>query len=346
MSDHSRLSTALARPFALALSLSLVATAAHANPAGDPMRATQRRGDGWVWYARGNPRDVRANPEGGTMLVGGGEDSNEAFAWFLQRAHGGDVLVLRASGADGYNDWMYDLARVDSVETLVVDTERGASDPFVVSRIAGAEAVFLAGGDQWDYLHRWKATPLRAALQQAIDRGAVLGGTSAGMAVLGEHSFSAARDTITSPEALRDPCDPRVLFERDFVRVPHLANVLTDTHFAARDRMGRLLAFTARLATTTGTAPRALAVDEETALLIERDGSARVVGHGAVRALTLSSPPRALRCGAPLTLRNVSVERLDAGRSFDLTRWRGDGVRTRLDVVNGTVRAPRNGSVY
>lgn len=329
---------------ALALASTVLVGAAHADPS--TRSASPRRGDGWAWYCEGDPRDAPAAPQGGAMLVGGGEDPAEAFAWFLGRAGGGDVVVLRASGADGYNAWLRGLARVDSVETLVVDRERGAADPFVVARVDAADAVFLAGGDQWDYLRLWKGTPLHAALARAVARGAPIGGTSAGMAVLGEHAFSAARDTITSPEALRDPCDPRVLFDRGLVRVGHLAGVLTDTHFAARDRMGRLLAFLARLAAATGTSPRALAADEATALLIERDGRARVVGDGQVYAVSLPAAPRALRCGAPLTLRGAAVERLAPGQTFDLTRWRGEGQRTRVDVLRGAVRAVGGGPVY
>lgn len=329
---------------ALALASTVLVAAAHANPA--PQHASPRRGDGWVWYCQGNPRDVPAAPRGGVMLVGGGEDPAEAFAWFLGRAGGGDVVVLRASGADGYNAWLRGLVRVDSVETLVVDSTRGAADPFVVARVDAADAVFLAGGDQWDYLRLWKGTPLHAALARAVARGAPIGGTSAGMAVLGEHAFSAARDTITSPEALREPCDPRVLFDRGLVRVGHLAGVLTDTHFAVRDRMGRLLTFLARLAAATGASPRALAADEATALLIERDGRARVVGDGQVYAVSLPAAPRAIRCGAPLTLRGAEVERLAPGQTFDLTRWRGEGRRTRLDVVRGVVRPTGGGTIY
>ena len=37
--------------------------------------------------------------------MGGASENDAAMAWFLERAGGGDVLVLRASGSDGYNDY-------------------------------------------------------------------------------------------------------------------------------------------------------------------------------------------------------------------------------------------------
>lgn len=324
----------------------LLATTARADPAHDRRRTAHRHGAGYAWHCRGNPAPVAASPRGGTLLAGGGTDVDDAFRWFVARAGGGDVVVLRASGGDGYDDYLYDLGRVDSVETLVIDDAAGAAAPFVLERVRAADAVFLAGGDQWDYLRLWTGAPLRDALQSAIDRGAVIGGTSAGMAVLGEHAFTASHDTVDSPAALRDPCDARVDLARGFLRVPHLGGVITDTHFGARDRMGRLLAFMYRIAAVGVAAVRAIAADEETALLVDPDGAARVVGQGHVYMLSLRGGARRAACGRPLTVRGVTAQRVSPGEGFDVARWRGPGAAYRLDVVGGDVRAGRGATVY
>ena len=53
-------------------------------------------------------------------MLGGATEFDPAMEWFLDRASGGDILVLRASGSDDYNDYMYsDLDGVNSVETIV-----------------------------------------------------------------------------------------------------------------------------------------------------------------------------------------------------------------------------------
>jgi cyanophycinase len=49
-----------------------------------------------------------------------------------------------------------------------------------------------------------------------------IGGTSAGMAVLGEVVFTAENNTIWSSEALEDPFHWRMKLERDFLRIPHM----------------------------------------------------------------------------------------------------------------------------
>src|SRR5207244_2997527 len=133
-----------------------------------------------------------------------------------------------------------------------------------------AELIFLAGGDQWTYVENWKGTPLAAAIQTAVARGAILGGTSAGLAVLGEGVFTAENGSVTSAEALADPYDPLVTLDGAFVALPALANVVTDTHFVVRDRLGRLIAFVARAAQDGLLAsPIGIGVDEETALVID-----------------------------------------------------------------------------
>ena len=61
--------------------------------------------------------------------------------------------------------------------------------------------------------------------------------------------------------------------------MPFLKGVITDTHFVERDRLGRTLVFLARMLQDGMASPaRAIAVDSTTAVLVEADGTATVVG--------------------------------------------------------------------
>ena len=93
-------------------------------------------------YFTGNTTDVVTTPVGGLCLMGGATESDPAMVWFLERASGGDVLVLRASGSNGYNDYMYsDLGvTLNSVETIVCNSASASNDPYVHQRIQKAEA--------------------------------------------------------------------------------------------------------------------------------------------------------------------------------------------------------------
>jgi cyanophycinase len=63
---------------------------------------------------------------------------------------------------------------------LIIPTVSAANDPFVANAIQKAEALWIAGGDQSDYMNFWKGTAVETQLNNLIARGAPIGGTSAG----------------------------------------------------------------------------------------------------------------------------------------------------------------------
>lgn len=295
--------------------------------ASQPARSPRRVVTGLVRFLAGNPADVARPTRFGLILAGGGTDVDAAMQFFGERAGAGDLVVLRAGGGAGYNQYLLTLTGADSVETLVVPSRQRAEDPYVLTRLRQAEGVFITGGDQADYVNFWGDTSLAGAIEDAVRRGAPLGGTSAGLAILGEWVFAALHGAVSSAEALADPYHPRVTLVRNVVRLPRLFGTITDSHFAARDRMGRLLAFLARLLTDEGmTEVRGVGVDEGTALLVDEAGLGVVVGRGAVYFLRPSGRPERCVPGEPLTFRGVSVQRAVTGQEFSLPTWSGAGV--------------------
>jgi cyanophycinase len=258
----------------------------------------------YSYFRAGSAADVQTAGRGGCVLMGGSRDVAEAFAWMIERSGKGDFLVLRATGTDAYNPFVLHQGPANSASTLIVRTREAAADPFVVEKVRQAEAIFLAGGDQWNYIRLWKDTPLAAALQQRIDAGMPVGGTSAGLAVLGQHYFSAEFDTITSAEAEADPNNRKITLGRDFLRVPHLEDVITDSHFSERKRQGRLMVFVQRLG---GPDVLGLGIDEKTAVLLSPDGRGRVIGAGSAHIYRNGRPPRSYASGAELSLRKPRV---------------------------------------
>src|ERR1700729_392621 len=51
----------------------------------------------------GNRDDAQTRPSGGTAMMGGGTDLDEAFRWLCEKGRGGAFLVLRATRDDAYN---------------------------------------------------------------------------------------------------------------------------------------------------------------------------------------------------------------------------------------------------
>src|SRR5215212_9087125 len=85
---------------------------------------------GYEYYAVGNQNDVTKTTTAGTVLMGGGTDVDAAFQWMIGKSGGGDFVVIRATGTDAYNPYIYGLGTVDSVETLIIKTRTAAADPF------------------------------------------------------------------------------------------------------------------------------------------------------------------------------------------------------------------------
>jgi cyanophycinase-like exopeptidase len=314
-----------------------------------------REGPGFKSFVVGNPADVVRPTQGLIVLQGGGDDVDENYVRMGALGGGGDFVVLRASGDDDYNDYVYALCECDSVETIVFDDRQAALDPWVIDTVRNAEAIFIAGGDQSRYVRFWKDTPVEEAINFVVAKPAPIGGTSAGMAILGEFLYSAMSDeSLTSAAALTDPYMRDVTLDRDFLALPKLGRILTDQHLQERDRIGRTVTLLARLVHGGWTEQgRAIAADRETALHVDpATGIAQVYGTAThptpyVYFLSTPGPPEVCVAGVPLTYRNVAVYRLGPGAGrFHLDDWHGDGgIAYTLSVDAGVLSSSR-GEIY
>ena len=310
-----------------------------------------RRGPGYKYYVVGNAADVVRSTRGLWVAQGGGDDVDRNYSRMGEFGGGGDFVVLRASGTDEYNDYIFGLCQCDSVETIVFDKGAATADPFVIETIRNAEAVWIAGGDQSNYIRYWKDTPVEDAINFVAAKPAPVGGTSAGMAVLGEYVYSAeGKESLTSEVALGDPYAPDLTLARGFLSLPRFENIVTDQHLQERDRIGRTVALLSRLQKDGwASRPRAIAADRETALHIDPSGR---LGRGFFDrrppdALCLFHGARRLRrsfasAGKPLTTGAIVVYRLGPGGRFDLAHWRGSGgVAYELRVRDGVLQSSR-----
>jgi cyanophycinase-like exopeptidase len=306
------------------------------------------------YYLTGNAADVQRPTRGLIVLQGGGDDVDENYSHMGAMGGGGDFVVLRASGDDEYNDYIYKLCHCDSVETLVVDNREAASDPFVVNKVRNAEALWIAGGDQGNYIRFWKSTPLQDAINFVVTKPAPIGGTSAGMAVQGEFVYSATGpDSLTTAEGLANPFDVNLTLDRDFLKLPRLRGIITDQHLHERDRIGRTVTLLARLMKDGWSEhPRAIAADRETSIHIDpATGLAEVFAtpkHPTPYAYFMNTTEPVQRCerNQPLSLRNVAVYRITPGGHFDLGAWKGQGgIAYTLSAEGGKLQSSR-GEIY
>lgn len=282
-------------------------------------------------YFTGNPTTATTTPCGGICLMGGATEHDEAMRWFLRRSAGGDILVLRASGADGYNAYLYSQlgVTVNSVETIVFNLPTAAYNSYVHQQIQNAEGIWFAGGDQWDYVFNWRGTPIDSLLREAIQqRRVVVGGTSAGMAIQGQYYFTAENGTVTSGTALNNPYAATMTVDSArFLGNGILARTITDTHYDNPDRRGRQVSFLARIFQDWGVEARGIACDEYTAVCIDTTGIATVYGDYP------SNDDNAYFLQTNCEVSPRGPETCAAGSALD---WRRDSSAVRVYRVKGT----------
>lgn len=300
------------------------------------------RAQGYTNWFVGNTANATVQALGGVCLMGGATENDEAMRWFLQRANGGDVLVLRASGSNGYNNYFLNELGipVNSVETIRFDNASAANEAYVHMRIQRAEAIWFAGGDQWNYVNYWRGTAIDSLINVAVtQRNIVIGGTSAGMAILGGVYFSAQNGTVTTASALQNPYGPSMTVDiAPFLQIPFLNDVVTDSHYDSPDRRGRHMAFMARAFTDHGIDAKGIACNEYTSVCVTPDGQARVFGewpqypeYAYFLQLNCEQPegPELCQPGTPLTwnrggqaVKAYKVPGTMPGtHSFDLNTW-------------------------
>jgi cyanophycinase len=294
-------------------------------------------------YWTGNAEDVRPRLHGPLlMLAGGGGDVTEGMQAAIDRVRGCtacgaklDVVVLRASGAEGYNPYFMEMRGVDSVLTMVITDRESSSRPEVVQAVREAEVVFFAGGDQCNYIRWIKGTPIEKAVEQVYRRGGAIGGTSAGLAIQGEFVYDACpSQSAKSAEVLLDPFHADVSVSTGFFEWASMRGVVTDTHFQQRDRLGRLLVFLAR---SHARGPvKGLGVSEGTIALVDRNGVGVVHGAGPVHLVVAERKPELVERGKPLTYRALRILRYESGETFDLRKPEGTRAKT-IEVVEGRV---------
>ena len=165
---------------------------------------------------------------------------------------------------------------------------------------------------------------------------------------MGEYIYSAEADGedephLTSTVTLRDPFHPRLTLRKDFLHLPELHRTILEPHFDQWSRYGRMAAFLARIALECPEA-RGIGIDRQTALLVEPDGSARVINGpeyhlGRVSLMRLNCPAEVIEPGKPLTARGIEVLQFGHGDRIDLRKWTGKPRCTfRFEIEAGSPR--------
>ena len=265
-------------------------------------------------------RAVSPVPKGTLCVIGGAEDrtgSRLVLREFVRLA-GGDgarIAVVATASSLGPEilesyDEVFSALGAGEVVPLRPESRVEADDPGLAAELDGVDAVFMTGGNQLKLTAVVGGTRFGEAVRAAYERGALVGGTSAGASAVSEHmiAFGDEHDT------------PRQGVTASAAGLGLLPDVIVDQHFAQRNRYGRLLSLVARSPRLLG-----IGVDEDTAAVVRGGHLLEVVGSGCVFVADGSgavSDAHLAELGAPLLVSGVVVHTLPQGARFDLATRR------------------------
>jgi cyanophycinase len=224
---------------------------------------------------RGNGKSATRAPAGTLFVIGGAEDRRDTkiiLSRLVERIGSGKLVI--STLASDYGDELWDVYRklfmsmgVKSVRHLDINHRDETSKDPRLDLLADANAVFFTGGDQLKITTRLGGTALSELIEEIYNKGGIIGGTSAGATALGEMMLVGLPGSeISKVGALH--------------MAPGLGlakNMIIDQHFSERGRIRRLLGAVAQNPRMLG-----IGIDEDTAVVVERDGTLHTIGSGAV----------------------------------------------------------------
>jgi cyanophycinase len=218
--------------------------------------------------------------KGAIVAVGGGSLPDRVRARFIELGGGMNaklVVIPSASeragiGAD--DEWLaaWNPLGVSSITLLHAASREQADDAQWLKPLAEATAVWIDGGDQRRLAELYLGTAVQRELENVLSEGGVVGGTSAGAAVLCHTMIEGGNPQAEVAEGF------------GLVR-----GVVIDQHFLARDRVNRLAGVLRNHAGEFG-----LGIDERTAVVFE-GRSIRVLGDSYAVVLLGESEIRPMK---------------------------------------------------
>ncbi len=208
--------------------------------------------------------------KGSVMVVGGGAQGPEVYAKFIELAGGPDALIIDVPTAGGDSidvttagrAWKNAGAR-NVVVLHTTDRTVANSDAFS-AKLATAGGVWFDGGRHYRLVNSYLGTKTQRAFEQVLERGGVVGGSSAGASILGDYLVRGAPSN-----------DNRLFNHPDYLKgFAYLRGVAIDQHVVARERLPDMHdSLTSRRSDLLG-----ISEDEGTVWLVQGD-MATIIGR-------------------------------------------------------------------
>lgn len=257
-----------------------------------------------------------SNVEGHLFIIGGGHRSESMMRKFIELSGGGKIVIFpMASGSPekaGQN--MVDEFKklgVQEVNYYILSREQALQEENA-NILEDVKGVYFSGGDQSRLTAALVNTPIHIKLLEIYKDGAVIGGTSAGAAVMSEIMITGDEkrevkkgDEFTKIQALNIVTSPGFGF---------MKTAIIDQHFIARKRHNRLISLVAEHPDLLG-----IGIDESTAIIVNPEETFEVIGEQNVIVYDASEAEINITPNNTIRGWNVVMHILNAGDRFDVS---------------------------
>jgi len=264
-----------------------------------------------------------------TLIIIGGKEDRSADKPILRevaRRIGSGKLVVSTVAIPSDPDSLFEeyekafrAAGVKHLYNLEIKTREDATRENKIRILDDATGVFFTGGDQMKITSQIGNTPILERIREIYDQGGVICGTSAGASVMCETMLVSGgnEESHVIGGSLR--------------MAPGLgliSGVIIDQHFMERGRVGRLIGAVAQNPKNLG-----IGIDEQTAIIVERESWFYVIGSGAVYVIDGSEVTDSNIAEEPmnktLSIYDVKMHMLSQGDRFDLRERRPSRMTSR-----------------
>ncbi|NTW31399.1 MAG: cyanophycinase [Bacteroidetes bacterium] len=259
-----------------------------------------------------------SSKKGYLVLIGGAEDRKDNKTILkkvvsLNNAKSA-IIIPSASAypvglAEDYSHIFKELG-VENIFIFDIRDKHEAEDIKYLEKVENADLIFFTGGDQFRLVNTINDTSLFTKIKERYYKGATIAGTSAGAAAA---------------------CDP-IIFDGDteglrkgttshFKGFGFIKNIIIDTHFVNRGRLGRLTQFLC-----SGSATKGIGIGEDTAIIIDKNDIFEVIGSEMVIVVNTSaisfSDYKEVKDKDPIVINDIRLGFLQSGSIFSLKEWK------------------------
>ncbi len=264
------------------------------------------------------------NHEQGTLILTGGKiipgnSGSDAICQEIVRLSEGEniALISAESQENPLSSYLLQLG-AKNVNSFVFDTPAKANAFTLCEQLDSFSVLLILESPKSAYFDLWKQSLLIQTIQNVYQNGKIVVGEASGASILGEISFFYKNGTHNPANLFKNPFIQSLILEENFI--PLVPNSVIDTDFNRSDSFLRLLPLMARCAIQKSKRVKSIAIDAQTALIIDANSIGQVIGDGQVNMLIPTSKSQVrFEFPKPPEYTHLNFYQIPAGAKFNLT---------------------------